>query len=84
MDVLFHSAAEAYGRNSIGMLLTGMGKDGAQGLLAIHQQGGLTLAQDEASSVVYGMPYEALKCGAVERCHPLDKMIPTLLGELRR
>lgn len=82
VDVLFHSAAKAYGRNSIGLLLTGMGKDGAQGLLEIRQCGGITLAQDEDTSVVYGMPFEALKCGAVDKGHPLSLMIPSLLRSL--
>ena len=60
-------------------LLTGMGRDGAQGLLAIRRQGGTTVAQDEASSVVYGMPREAVLLGAAERVLPLDQIAPALL-----
>ncbi len=65
VDVLFNSAAECAGKNVIGVLLTGMGKDGAKGLLNIKNHGGKTIAQDEESSIVYGMPAEALKLGAV-------------------
>jgi two-component system chemotaxis response regulator CheB len=60
VDVLFHSAAQVAGENAIGVILTGMGKDGAQGLLAMRQAGARTFAQDEASCVVFGMPREAL------------------------
>lgn len=84
VDVLFHSAADNYGEHVIGVLLTGMGKDGAEGLLRIRENGGLTYAQDEASCVVYGMPREALRCGAVEEATPLDRMIPAILEQLSR
>ena len=65
VDVLFDSAAEAVGRRAIGIILTGMGKDGAQGLLRMRQAGAWTIGQDEASCVVYGMPREAFLIGAV-------------------
>jgi two-component system chemotaxis response regulator CheB len=71
IDVLFESLATEYGRSAVACLLTGMGRDGAAGLLAIRRAGGLTLAQDEATSIVYGMPREAALLGAAERILPL-------------
>jgi two-component system chemotaxis response regulator CheB len=71
VDVLFESAAREYGAAAIGVLLTGMGRDGAAGLLDIRRAGGLTIGQDEATSVVYGMPREAALIGAVDRQLPL-------------
>ncbi|EEI80260.1 protein-glutamate methylesterase CheB, partial [Bifidobacterium longum subsp. longum ATCC 55813] len=64
VDVLFRSTAQTAGRNAMGMLLTGMGDDGARGLLEMRQMGSPTIAQDEASSVVFGMPKEAIQRGA--------------------
>jgi two-component system chemotaxis response regulator CheB len=78
VDVLFESVAAAAGRNAAAALLTGMGKDGAAGLLAIRRAGGRTLAQDEATSVVFGMPQVAVSLGAVENTVPLER-IPALL-----
>jgi two-component system chemotaxis response regulator CheB len=78
VDVLFESVARDLGRDSIGCLLTGMGSDGAEGMLAIRRAGGSTLAQDEASSVVFGMPREAILRGAAERILPLDHFAPVL------
>ncbi len=80
VDVLFHSAAESAGQNAIGVILTGMGKDGAQGLKAMRDAGSFTLAQDEQSCVVYGMPREAVSLGAVERSVALDKIAEELLS----
>ncbi len=74
VDVLFRSSAQAAGRNAMGMLLTGMGDDGARGMLEMREMGSLTLAQDEASSVVFGMPKEAIQRGAAVRVVPLGKM----------
>jgi two-component system chemotaxis response regulator CheB len=81
--VLFQSAAQKYGAEAAGVLLTGMGEDGAAGLKAIHDAGGPTLAQDEASSVVYGMPRAAAELGAVDLVLPLERMAPTLIALAR-
>lgn len=72
VDVLFDSATALVGRKAVGVILTGMGKDGAQGLLRLRQSGARTFGQDEASCVVYGMPREAFLIGAVEEQCPLD------------
>jgi two-component system chemotaxis response regulator CheB len=74
VDVLFESVAMEYGANAVGCLLTGMGQDGAHGLLALYQAGGITIAQDEASCVVYGMPREAALMGAAGRVLPLSEI----------
>ncbi|KQN78345.1 chemotaxis response regulator protein-glutamate methylesterase [Devosia sp. BK] len=74
VDVLFRSTAQAAGRNALGMLLTGMGDDGARGLLEMRQMGSPTVAQDEESSVVFGMPKEAIQRGAAVRVLPLSRM----------
>ncbi len=75
IDCLFESVAELYGKNSIGVILTGMGKDGMMGLSKIKEKGGYTIAQDEDSSVVYGMPKAAYDIGAVRQVVSL-KQIP--------
>jgi two-component system chemotaxis response regulator CheB len=72
--VLFRSTAKCAGANALGIILTGMGDDGAAGLLEMRQAGARTLAQDEASCVVYGMPKEAVRRGAVERTVALSAM----------
>ena len=79
VDVLFESVARETGKDAVGCLLTGMGRDGAEGLLSIRRAGGITLAQDEATSVVYGMPREAALLGAAEHILPLDHFAPALL-----
>jgi len=88
VDVLFHSVAKQAGANAMGILLTGMGADGADGLLAMKQNKAYTIAQDEASSVVYGMPGEAVKLGAACDELPLDEIpaqiIKRLSGEERK
>jgi two-component system chemotaxis response regulator CheB len=71
VDVLFRSVARCAGRNALGIIMTGMGDDGARGMKEMHDMGARTLAQDEESSVVYGMPKEAVKLGAVDRSVPL-------------
>src|SRR5262249_46068661 len=65
VDVMFQSVAETFGAQSVGLILTGMGRDGARGLLAMRRTGAATLGQDEMSSVVYGMPKAAFEIGAV-------------------
>jgi two-component system chemotaxis response regulator CheB len=78
VDVLFDSVAEGYGAASAGCLLTGMGRDGAQGLLKIREAGGTTFAQDEQSAVVFGMPREAIALGAARHILGLDEIGPAL------
>ncbi|MGA2269936.1 MAG: chemotaxis response regulator protein-glutamate methylesterase [Bryobacteraceae bacterium] len=73
-DVMFSSVAEAAGAQSVGVLLTGMGTDGAQGLLRMKRAGARTIAQDEATCVVFGMPREAIRLGAVDRVLPLPRI----------
>ena len=80
VDVLFRSVAEAAGPRAAGAILTGMGADGAQGLLEMRQAGALTLAQDEASCVVFGMPREAIARGAARFVVPLGHVAAALLG----
>ncbi|MBV8575093.1 MAG: chemotaxis response regulator protein-glutamate methylesterase, partial [Acetobacteraceae bacterium] len=74
VDVLFRSVAQNVGRNAIGMLLTGMGRDGARGLLEMRDAGSPTLVQDEATSVVWGMPGEAVALGAAQQVLPLQSL----------
>lgn len=78
-DVLLRSAAQVYGRRSIGVILTGMGKDGALGIEAIHKAGGITIAQDEATSVVYGMNGAAVKLGGVQHILPSHRISDAIL-----
>jgi two-component system chemotaxis response regulator CheB len=80
---MFESVAQSAGRNAIAVLLTGMGKDGALGLKCIREAGGYTAAQDEASSVVYGMPREAMLLGAAEDILPLNKVANALIQQVK-
>ena len=79
VDVLFRSVAKFAGRNAMGVIMTGMGDDGARGLKEMHDAGAYTLAQDEASCVVYGMPKEAVKHGGVDRSLPLSALAGAIL-----
>lgn len=79
VDVLFHSCARLAGKNAIGVIMTGMGYDGARGLLAMRQAGAHTIAQDEASCVVFGMPKEAIALGAAEQVEPLSHIAKAVL-----
>lgn len=72
VNVLFHSVAEVKGKHAIGIIMTGMGDDGATGMLAMHQKGSFTVAQDEATSVVFGMPHKAILAGGVSSVLPLN------------
>ncbi len=82
VDVLFHSSAQAAGKNAVGVILTGMGKDGAVGMLAMKNAGSYTVAQDEASCVVFGMPREAIAIGAVQDVGALLALPGMVLGHL--
>jgi two-component system chemotaxis response regulator CheB len=79
VDVLFRSVAAAAGRNAVGAILTGMGDDGASGLMEMRQAGAVTLAQDEASCVVYGMPRAAIERGAADHVVSLENMAARVL-----
>lgn len=78
-DLLLSSAAESFGRRCLGVILTGMGRDGARGLKEIRDRGGRTIAQNAETCVVYGMPREAVQLGAAEEILPLDRIAPTLV-----
>jgi two-component system chemotaxis response regulator CheB len=82
VDVLFSSAAEAAGNRAVAAILTGMGSDGAQGMLRMKQAGARTIAQDEASCVVFGMPREAIRLGAADRVMPLSGIPFALMSEV--
>ncbi len=74
VDVLFGSAARYAGKNIVGIIMTGMGNDGAKGMLEMKNAGAYTIAQDEATSVVFGMPNEAIKLGGVTKIVPLERI----------
>jgi two-component system chemotaxis response regulator CheB len=79
VDVLFRSVADCAGRDTMAIILTGMGDDGARGMKLLHDAGARTIAQDEASCVVFGMPKEAIKLGAVDEVMPLDRVARAVL-----
>ena len=81
-DVLFESVANVAGTNAVGVIMTGMGKDGAQGLLKMREAGARTIGQDEDSCVVYGMPKAAADLGGVETVVPLDKIAEQIMKAL--
>jgi two-component system, chemotaxis family, protein-glutamate methylesterase/glutaminase len=84
VDVLFHSCAQELGSNALGVIMTGMGADGARGLLAMRKAGSHTLAQDEESCVVFGMPKEAIALGGAEEISSLDNMAASVLRLAQR
>jgi len=84
VDVLFHSVARQVGPNAVGVILTGMGADGAAGMLAMREAGAMTLAQDENSCVVFGMPKEAIALGGVGQVVSLDAMAGQILNTLSK
>lgn len=84
VDVLFRSAAQYAGANAAGIIMTGMGDDGAHGLLEMRNAGAATVAQDEATSVVFGMPREAIELGAAEKVMPLDRIAAYIVQAGRR
>jgi two-component system chemotaxis response regulator CheB len=84
VDVLFDSVADVAGKQSIGVILTGMGRDGANGLLKMKKTGAYTIGQDEKSSVVYGMPMVAFNIGAVEKQLPLDRIADEIIRFLSK
>jgi two-component system chemotaxis response regulator CheB len=80
VDVLFRSTAQYAGANAIGIIMTGMGDDGAKGLLEMKECGARTVAQDEKSCVVFGMPKEAIKLNAADKILPLERIAPYILS----
>lgn len=84
VDVLFASVARYAGANAVGVILTGMGNDGAKEMLTMKQAGAFTIGQDEASCVVFGMPKEAIKAGAVDKVLPLDDIAGAILAHMGR
>ncbi|HNO89193.1 MAG TPA: chemotaxis protein CheB, partial [Rhodocyclaceae bacterium] len=84
VDVLFRSTARFAGRNAVGIIMTGMGDDGARGLKEMHEAGAWTVAQDEATCVVYGMPKEAVRLGAVDKVLGLHDIPAAILGRISR
>ncbi len=84
VDVLFRSAARSAGANAMGVIMTGMGDDGARGMLEMHENGAFTVAQDEATSVVFGMPKEAIARGGVDRVVPLEQIAKEIIAADRR
>jgi two-component system chemotaxis response regulator CheB len=79
-DVLMASVAEVYGQRAVGVVLTGMGSDGTEGLRAIRQAGGRTLAESEETCVIYGMPKAAYDAGVVDRAVPLERVAGEILA----
>ena len=82
ITIMLKSLARYYGNSAMGILLTGMGRDGVAGMTAIWQKGGMTIAQDEASSIIFGMPKEAISLGVVRKILPLSKIAPFLLSQV--
>lgn len=83
VDVLFRSGARCAGQNAVGVLLTGMGNDGARGLLCLKQAGAPTIVQDESTSAAFAMPHAAITLGAAAQVHPIDRIAPAILEACR-
>ena len=83
VDVLFRSAARYAGRNAVGVIMTGMGDDGAKGMMEMKTAGAFTIAQDEQTCVVFGMPHEAIRLGAVDKILPLERISTEVLRQSR-
>jgi len=79
VDVLMESVVDTYGGDAVGVLLTGMGADGAEGMLALHKSGGVTIAQDEQTSTIFGMPKEAIRRGAARRVLPIEDIAEAIV-----
>jgi two-component system chemotaxis response regulator CheB len=84
VDVLFSSVAKEYGKNAVGVILTGMGRDGAQGLYEMRCSGATTIGQDEKTSIVYGMPKAAFETGAVEKQYPLEEIPDAIISAVKQ
>jgi two-component system chemotaxis response regulator CheB len=84
VDVLFRSAARYAGKNAVGVIMTGMGDDGSRGMLEMKEAGAFTIAQDKSTSVVFGMPQEAIKLGAVDKVLPLELISNKVLCECKQ
>jgi two-component system chemotaxis response regulator CheB len=82
VDVMFASLAECCGKNTVAAILTGMGKDGAEGMHLLYQKGAYTIAQNEQTCVVYGMPKEALKTGGVDSVHAIEDIADDMIQHL--
>ena len=80
VDVMFDSAADAYGANCLACIMTGMGRDGAENIGKIMKRGGITIGQDQKSSIVYGMPHVALKLKHLQLVRPLDRIAETAIS----
>jgi two-component system chemotaxis response regulator CheB len=83
VDIMMKSVAEAFRNLAMGVILTGMGSDGAEGMMAIHRHGGLTIGQDEASCIVYGMPRVCAEAGALTRVVPLSQVPAQIMHATR-
>ncbi|ASJ02874.1 chemotaxis response regulator protein-glutamate methylesterase [Thermococcus profundus] len=83
-DPMMKSVAEVFGRKTVGVVMTGMGRDGAEGIVAIKKKGGITIAQDKETSIIYGMPKAAAETGMVDYIVPLDKIADTIVMALRK
>lgn len=81
---MMKSVAEVFGRRTVGVVMTGMGRDGAEGIVAIKRKGGITIAQDKETSIIYGMPKAAAETGMVDYIVPLDKIADTIVMALRK